>query len=152
MENEKLPDHESKHMGEHLYMLLSFMLSLGTESSKLQSLPGLPTAEGISTLLGGNPLLSESEISSSLELLGKCEALERKTVTFENIVCVLNREVERVSLTAEAYSQQHLLDQEKIEALSSKVSFWFPDALLLCAVLLYLHGAIAEPTGILGSV
>ncbi|XP_077163111.1 TNF receptor-associated factor 2 isoform X3 [Paroedura picta] len=121
MENEKLAEHESKRMGEHLYMLLSFVLSLGTESSKLQPLPGLPTAEGSSTLLGGNPLVSESEISSSLELLGKCEALERKTVTFENIVCVLNREVERVSLTAEAYSQQHELDQEKIEALSSKV-------------------------------
>ncbi|XP_048368449.1 TNF receptor-associated factor 2 isoform X3 [Sphaerodactylus townsendi] len=121
MENEKLPDHESKYMGEHLYMLLSFVLSLGTESSKLHSLPGLPTAEGSSTLLGGNPLVSESEISSSLELLGKCESLERKTVTFENIVCVLNREVERVSLTAEAYGQQHQLDQEKIEALSTKV-------------------------------
>uniref|UniRef100_A0A8C3V107 TNF receptor-associated factor n=1 Tax=Catharus ustulatus TaxID=91951 RepID=A0A8C3V107_CATUS len=53
------------------------------------------------------PLL-ESELSRSLELLGMCEALERKTV-------------ERVSLTAEAYSRQHQLDQEKIETLSNKV-------------------------------
>ncbi|RXM30161.1 TNF receptor-associated factor 2 [Acipenser ruthenus] len=36
-----------------------------------------------------------------------CEALARKLSTFENIVCVLNREVEKSSLTLEAYSQQH---------------------------------------------
>uniref|UniRef100_A0A8D0FUN3 TNF receptor-associated factor n=1 Tax=Strix occidentalis caurina TaxID=311401 RepID=A0A8D0FUN3_STROC len=88
VENEKLLEHESKCLAEHLYMLLSFVLSLK---------------------------------AGSLELLGRCEALERKTVTFENIVCVLNREVERVSLTAEAYSRQHRLDQEKIETLSNKV-------------------------------
>uniref|UniRef100_A0A8C4TMX0 TNF receptor-associated factor n=1 Tax=Falco tinnunculus TaxID=100819 RepID=A0A8C4TMX0_FALTI len=91
VENAKLLEHESKCLAEHLYMLLSFVLSL------------------------------KSELSRSLELLGRCEALERKTVTFENIVCVLNREVERVSLTAEAYSRQHRLDQEKIETLSNKV-------------------------------
>uniref|UniRef100_A0A8C0FQI8 TNF receptor-associated factor n=1 Tax=Bubo bubo TaxID=30461 RepID=A0A8C0FQI8_BUBBB len=93
VENEKLLEHESKCLAEHLYMLLSFVLSLKAGSGDLKS----------------------------LELLGRCEALERKTVTFENIVCVLNREVERVSLTAEAYSRQHRLDQEKIETLSNKV-------------------------------
>nr|3M0A_A Chain A, TNF receptor-associated factor 2 [Homo sapiens]3M0A_B Chain B, TNF receptor-associated factor 2 [Homo sapiens]3M0A_C Chain C, TNF receptor-associated factor 2 [Homo sapiens]3M0D_A Chain A, TNF receptor-associated factor 2 [Homo sapiens]3M0D_B Chain B, TNF receptor-associated factor 2 [Homo sapiens] len=55
------------------------------------------------------------------ELLQRCESLEKKTATFENIVCVLNREVERVAMTAEACSRQHRLDQDKIEALSSKV-------------------------------
>uniref|UniRef100_A0A4W5P175 TNF receptor-associated factor n=1 Tax=Hucho hucho TaxID=62062 RepID=A0A4W5P175_9TELE len=39
----------------------------------------------------------------------------------ENIVCVLNREVERSSLTLEAFSRQHRLDQDKIENLSNKV-------------------------------
>ncbi|XP_009585400.1 PREDICTED: TNF receptor-associated factor 2 [Fulmarus glacialis] len=95
VENEKLLEHESKCLPEHLYMLLSFVLSLKAGSG--------------------------DQLSRSLELLGRCEALERKTVTFENIVCVLNREVERVSLTAEAYSRQHRLDQEKIETLSNKV-------------------------------
>ncbi|XP_078238774.1 TNF receptor-associated factor 2 isoform X4 [Pogona vitticeps] len=121
-ENEKLPEHESACLAEHLYMLLSFVLSLGSETHKLPPLPGLPSLESAGpALLGGDPLLSGLESSDSLELLGRCEALERKTLTFENIVCVLNREVERVSLTAEAYSRQHQLDQEKIEALSSKV-------------------------------
>ncbi|NXV52518.1 TRAF2 factor, partial [Uria aalge] len=121
VENEKLPEHESKCLAEHLYMLLSFVLSLKAGSGDLKPLPTLSSAQNNSPLLAANSLCSESELSRSLELLGRCEALERKTVTFENIVCVLNREVERVSLTAEAYSRQHRLDQEKIETLSNKV-------------------------------
>uniref|UniRef100_A0A8C8RG55 TNF receptor-associated factor n=1 Tax=Pelusios castaneus TaxID=367368 RepID=A0A8C8RG55_9SAUR len=121
VENEKLLDHESKCVGEHLYLLLGFVLSLKAEQADLKHRPTLTSTQGISTPLPANALCSESELPSSLELLGRCEALERKTVTFENIVCVLNREVERVSLTAEAYSRQHRLDQEKIETLSNKV-------------------------------
>ncbi|XP_025058813.1 TNF receptor-associated factor 2 isoform X3 [Alligator sinensis] len=121
VENEKLLDHEGKCLAEHLYMLLSFVLSLKAGSADLKHLPALLSPQGNSMLLTGNSLCSESELSKSLELLARCEALERKTVTFENIVCVLNREVERVSLTAEAYSRQHRLDQEKIETLSNKV-------------------------------
>ncbi|KAG8141907.1 hypothetical protein E2320_006569 [Naja naja] len=121
MENEKLPEHERSHLGEHLYMLLSFVLSLGSASSKLEPLLDRLSAEAGCVLAGGRPLVPEAELPSSLELLGKCEGLERKTVTFENIVCVLNREVEKVSLVAEAASRQHQLDQEKIEALGTKV-------------------------------
>ncbi|XP_013913033.1 PREDICTED: TNF receptor-associated factor 2 [Thamnophis sirtalis] len=121
MENEKLPEHERSHLGEHLYMLLSFVLSLGSASSKLEPLLNRLSAEAGCVLAGARPLVPEAELPSSLELLGKCEALERKTVTFENIVCVLNREVEKVSLVAEAANRQHQLDQEKIEALSAKV-------------------------------
>ncbi|NWR89570.1 TRAF2 factor, partial [Furnarius figulus] len=121
VENEKLLEHESKCLVEHLYMLLSSVLSLKAAAGDLKPLPALPSSQNNSPLLAANLLCSESELSRSLELLGRCEALERKTVTFENIVCVLNREVERVSLTAEAYSRQHRLDQEKIETLSNKV-------------------------------
>ncbi|NXN99016.1 TRAF2 factor, partial [Rhinopomastus cyanomelas] len=121
VENEKLLEHESKCLAEHLYMLLSFVLSLKTDSGDLKPLPTLSSAQKSSPLLSENSLCSESVLSRSLELVGRCETLERKTVTFENIVCVLNREVERVSLTAEAYSRQHQLDQEKIETLINKV-------------------------------
>ncbi|NXK93535.1 TRAF2 factor, partial [Formicarius rufipectus] len=121
VENEKLLEHESKCLVEHLYMLLSSVLSLKAGAGHLKPLPALSSSQNNSPLLAANSLCSESELSRSLELLGRCEALERKTVTFENIVCVLNREVERVSLTAEAYSRQHRLDQEKIETLSNKV-------------------------------
>uniref|UniRef100_A0A8C1IHJ2 TNF receptor-associated factor n=2 Tax=Cyprinus carpio TaxID=7962 RepID=A0A8C1IHJ2_CYPCA len=41
--------------------------------------------------------------------------------TFENIVCVLNREMERSATTMEAYNRQHRLDQDKIEILNNKV-------------------------------
>lgn len=37
-------------------------------------------------------------------------------------MCVLNREVERSSLTLEAFTHQHRLDQDKIENLSHRVS------------------------------
>ncbi|XP_010155091.1 PREDICTED: TNF receptor-associated factor 2 isoform X1 [Eurypyga helias] len=121
VENEKLLEHESKCLAEHLYMLLSFVLSLKAGPADLKPLPAFSSSQNNSPLLAANSLCSESELSRTLELLGRCEALERKTVTFENIVCVLNREVERVSLTAEAYSRQHRLDQEKIETLSNKV-------------------------------
>ncbi|XP_015500608.1 TNF receptor-associated factor 2 isoform X4 [Parus major] len=121
VENEKLLEHERKCLTEHLYMLLSSVLSLKTGAGDPKPLPVLSSSQNSSPLLAANSLCSESELSRSLELLGRCEALERKTVTFENIVCVLNREVERVSLTVEAYSRQHRLDQEKIETLSNKV-------------------------------
>ncbi|XP_030362543.1 TNF receptor-associated factor 2 isoform X3 [Strigops habroptila] len=117
VEKEELLEHERKCLAEHLYMLLSFVLSLKAGAGDLKPLPALSSSQS-APLLAEN---SESEVSRSLELLGRCEALERKTVTFENIVCVLNREVERVSLTAEAYNRQHQLDQKKIEALSNKV-------------------------------
>ncbi|XP_039362056.1 TNF receptor-associated factor 2 isoform X3 [Mauremys reevesii] len=121
VENEKLLEHESKCVGEHLYMLLGFVLSLKAESRDLKHHPALASGQDNATRLRTNSLCSESELSEPLELQARCEALERKTITFENIVCVLNREVERVSLTAEAYSRQHRLDQEKIEMLSNKV-------------------------------
>ncbi|XP_075762109.1 TNF receptor-associated factor 2 isoform X2 [Pelodiscus sinensis] len=121
VENEKLLEHESKCVGEHLYMLLDFVLKLKTESEDFKHRPTLASMRDSSMLLTAGSLCSESELSESLELQRRCEALERKTITFENIVCVLNREVERVSLTAEAYNRQHRLDQEKIEILGNKV-------------------------------
>lgn len=41
----------------------------------------------------------------------------RQVTALENIVCILNREVERSTLTLEAFTHQHSLDQEKIENL-----------------------------------
>uniref|UniRef100_A0A3B4XW48 TNF receptor-associated factor n=1 Tax=Seriola lalandi dorsalis TaxID=1841481 RepID=A0A3B4XW48_SERLL len=55
------------------------------------------------------------------ELSRRCQELELKVSTFENIVCVLNREMERSCTTMEAYNRQHRLDQDKIEILNNKV-------------------------------
>lgn len=92
VETEDLQDHELQRLREHLALLLSSFLE--AQASQNQVGP---------------------------ELLQRCQILEQKIATFENIVCVLNREVERVAVTAEACSRQHRLDQDKIEALSNKV-------------------------------
>ncbi|KAG7264236.1 hypothetical protein CRUP_022241, partial [Coryphaenoides rupestris] len=61
-----------------------------------------------------------SEKTKVAELGRRCVDLEVKAGTFENVVCVLNREVERFATTMEASNRQHRLDQDKIEALSNK--------------------------------
>lgn len=111
VESEKQPEHEAQRLPEHLAMLLGVLL----EATRLR--PGQSEGGGWEPgMLGLGPGLPKAA-----ELLQRCEALERKTATFENIVCVLNREVERVAMTAEACGRQHRLDQDRIEVLSSKV-------------------------------
>ncbi|XP_024115913.1 TNF receptor-associated factor 2 isoform X2 [Oryzias melastigma] len=63
----------------------------------------------------------QSEKTKVAELSRRCQELELKVSTFENIVCILNRELERSCATMEAYNRQHRLDQDKIEILSNKV-------------------------------
>ncbi|XP_045891558.1 TNF receptor-associated factor 2-like isoform X5 [Micropterus dolomieu] len=63
----------------------------------------------------------QSEKTKVAELSRRCQELELKVSTFENIVCVLNREMERSCTTMEAYNRQHRLDQDKIEILTNKV-------------------------------
>lgn len=64
----------------------------------------------------------QSEKTKVAELSRRCQELQLKVSTFENIVCVLNREVERSCTTMEAYNRQHRLDQDKIEILNNKVT------------------------------
>lgn len=97
VENEGQVEHEAQKLREHLVLLLSSLLETQRLMGPAQELP------------------------SAVELVQRCSSLERKTTTFENIVCVLNREVERAAMTAEACGRQHRLDQERIEALSNKV-------------------------------
>ncbi|XP_069743687.1 TNF receptor-associated factor 1 isoform X2 [Narcine bancroftii] len=52
----------------------------------------------------------------------KIDALERKIQTFENIVTVLNREVEKTQTTMLAFERQNKIDQDTIKALECKVS------------------------------
>lgn len=63
-----------------------------------------------------------SEKTKVADLGRRCQELEVKAGTFEDVVCVLNREVERFATTIEASNRQHRLDQDKIEALSNKVT------------------------------
>ncbi|XP_058158736.1 TNF receptor-associated factor 2 [Dasypus novemcinctus] len=110
VDGERQQEHEARELQGHLGLLLSFVLEEHRRPGQLEAGDW-----------GGRAPASGPGPSPPAELLDRCESLERKTATFENIVCVLNREVERVAVTAEACSRQHRLDQEKIEALSSKV-------------------------------
>ncbi|KAG5272965.1 hypothetical protein AALO_G00171220 [Alosa alosa] len=90
--------------------------------------PALPTAT-LSTSFTPLPssvgaaleLQLHSEKTKVAELGRRCQELEVKAGTFQDVVCVLNREVERFATTIEASNRQHRLDQDKIEALSNKV-------------------------------
>uniref|UniRef100_H2SG33 TNF receptor-associated factor n=1 Tax=Takifugu rubripes TaxID=31033 RepID=H2SG33_TAKRU len=95
VEKEKIHDHERQCSYEHLNLLLSVRAAL--------------------------ELQLQSEKTKVAELSRRCQDLELKVRTFENIVCVLNREVERSCTTMEAYNRQHRLDQDKIEILNNKV-------------------------------
>ncbi|KAG7261990.1 hypothetical protein CRUP_004929, partial [Coryphaenoides rupestris] len=46
---------------------------------------------------------------------------EYQVSALENLVCVLNREVERTSVTLDAYAQQRRLDQDRAEVLGGKL-------------------------------
>ncbi|XP_020367198.1 TNF receptor-associated factor 1 [Rhincodon typus] len=56
------------------------------------------------------------------ECRNKVDTLERKIQTFENIVTVLNREVEKTQTTMDAFERQSKIDQDAIRALERKVS------------------------------
>nr|XP_020454817.1 TNF receptor-associated factor 2-like isoform X3 [Monopterus albus] len=74
-----------------------------------------------STVGAALELQLQSEKAKVAELSRRCQELELKVSTLENIVCVLNREMERSCTTMEAYNRQHRLDQDKIEILNNKV-------------------------------
>lgn len=77
----------------------------------------LPSAAGAAL-----ELQLQGEKAKVAELSRRCQELELKVGTFENIACVLNREMERSCSTMEAYNRQHRLDQDKIEILNNKVT------------------------------
>ncbi|XP_060697695.1 TNF receptor-associated factor 2 [Hemiscyllium ocellatum] len=145
-EKEKLAEHENQCVVDHMQMLLQHVMGIRSAVENLQPLHlqqaklkvsqlftsvremeetlgpfrSIGLGERGSSSPGGD--LAKAYLSESLEDVQKrCAALKHKAETFENIVCVLNREVERASVSMVAYEQQHKLDQEKIEALQAKV-------------------------------
>lgn len=72
---------------------------------------------------GSAPLDASHSTSEAIKLPDswRIEALEKKSVAMENIVCVLNREVERASNATEEAMRQRRADQEKVDTLYAKV-------------------------------
>uniref|UniRef100_A0A8C2HEI9 TNF receptor-associated factor n=2 Tax=Cyprinus carpio TaxID=7962 RepID=A0A8C2HEI9_CYPCA len=104
VEKEKIHDHEQACSYEHLNLLLHFIMGIKVNLE----------------CLGAGAPVQGASVGAALELR-RCQELELKVSTFENIVCVLNREMERSATTMEAYNRQHRLDQDKIEILNNKV-------------------------------
>uniref|UniRef100_A0A672RM02 TNF receptor-associated factor n=1 Tax=Sinocyclocheilus grahami TaxID=75366 RepID=A0A672RM02_SINGR len=107
-DKEKIHDHERACAHEHLNLLLHYIMGMKVR------LEGLSVGAALELQL-------HSEKTKVADLGRRCQELEVKAGTFEDVVCVLNREVERFATTTEASNRQHRLDQDKIEALSNKV-------------------------------
>uniref|UniRef100_A0A8C9U2H5 TNF receptor-associated factor n=1 Tax=Scleropages formosus TaxID=113540 RepID=A0A8C9U2H5_SCLFO len=118
VEKEKIHEHERACSYEHLNLLLHYIMGLKLASRKIhelhQSLRDLEVKVGQLGPMG-------APAPGPCALGRRCQELELKASTFENVVCVLNREVERAATTLEANVRQHRLDQDKVETLSNKV-------------------------------
>lgn len=97
---------------EHLRLMLAVMPSVRPRSDggEWQEDSGLGLYRGL-----------EDAVSPGAQGSAGGPVLQQKMSALENIVCVLNREMERAALTLEALGRQHRLDQEKIENLTGKV-------------------------------
>ncbi|XP_036384078.1 TNF receptor-associated factor 2 [Megalops cyprinoides] len=112
VDNEKQAEHEQTHISEHLRLLLAELplMRLRAEGAgEWQEDSGLGLYR------------APEERAPSAGAAGQTSGLGQKVMALENIVCVLNREMERSSLTLEAFSRQHRLDQDKIDSLTNKV-------------------------------
>ncbi|XP_063334555.1 TNF receptor-associated factor 2 [Pelmatolapia mariae] len=114
VENGKLCDHEVNSTMEHLRLLLPLVLSATRARAEGSGAGEWQEDSGVGLYRDPNEGAGPTTSVQSVDL-------EKKVNALENIVCVLNREVERSSVTMEAFAHQHRLDQEKIENLSNKV-------------------------------
>ncbi|XP_062845125.1 TNF receptor-associated factor 2 [Trichomycterus rosablanca] len=113
VDNGKQQEHEQSSIMEHLRLMLGVLSSARPRSDgagEWQEDSGL-----------GLYRSPEDAVPLGAQATPGGPGVQQKMSALENIVCVLNREVERTALTLEALSRQHRLDQEKIENLSGKV-------------------------------
>lgn len=116
MDNGKQQEHEQCSVTDHLRLMLAVLSSVRIRSDGVgewqeDSGLGLYRSPEDAALPGAQVAVAAAG----------GPGMQQKMTALENIVCVLNREVERTALTLEALSRQHRLDQDKIEHLSNKV-------------------------------
>ncbi|OCT66921.1 TNF receptor-associated factor 2 [Xenopus laevis] len=116
VENDKCLEHENKFLAEHLAKVWDFIQRGKKEQNDLLLHMGSLSVQGSSA--PGAPPNDSTKVS---DILIKFETLEKKNTTFENIVSVLNREVERSSHLNEELNKQLRASQEKVESLNTKV-------------------------------
>ncbi|XP_053551760.1 TNF receptor-associated factor 2 isoform X2 [Bombina bombina] len=121
VENDKCMEHENKFLADHLAKILDFVQQHEAGRSELLYRISLLSVQDKPAALASLTPTKDFDSRNLSDLLRQCDLLEKKSTTFENIVCVLNREVERTTMAAEEFTKQHRLDQEKIEVLNAKV-------------------------------
>ncbi|XP_048855485.1 TNF receptor-associated factor 2-like isoform X1 [Brienomyrus brachyistius] len=108
LENERQGDHEQANVLEHMRLLLAKVVVL----LKHDASGPAECEEGAALGLYRAPADEE---------VGANNSLQPKVAALENIVCVLNREVERCAFTLEAFTCQQRLDQQQMETLKNKI-------------------------------
>lgn len=144
VENGKLSEHEHSSTVDHLHLLLPMVLSLArtraevSDSGEWQEDSGLglyrAPEEGVNVGAGAAASVHAVDLDKKVRLVARrllslsilcgfshIVGVSPQVTALENIVCVLNREVERSAVKVEAFAHQHCLDQEKIENLVGKL-------------------------------
>ncbi|CAH2316897.1 TNF receptor-associated factor 2 [Pelobates cultripes] len=121
VENDKSLEHENKSLAEHLAKVLDVIQQNKKEHVELSHRMGSLSVQGSPASLSSKNPPSALDPSKGSDTQWLFEMLEKKMITFENIVCVLNKEVERTSSVVEELMRQRRSDQEKIDGLNTKV-------------------------------
>ncbi|KAG8447419.1 hypothetical protein GDO86_014774 [Hymenochirus boettgeri] len=117
VESDKSQEHENKFLADHLGKVWDYIQHKGKEQCDLVYRMGDLSVQDSTSPLAGSSI----DLSKISDIHRQIEILERKSSTFENIVCVLNREVEKTSQATEEFGKQHRAALEKIETLTGKV-------------------------------
>ncbi|XP_017569631.1 TNF receptor-associated factor 2 isoform X2 [Pygocentrus nattereri] len=117
VDNGKQHEHEQTSITEHLRLMLAVLSSVRLHSDG----PGEWQEDSGLGLYRGPEDAAPPGVHAAAHNVAGGPSVQQKMTALENIVCVLNREVERTALRLEALTRQHQLDQEKIENLSNKV-------------------------------
>ncbi|KAM4020484.1 TNF receptor-associated factor 2 isoform 1-T6 [Anomaloglossus baeobatrachus] len=121
VENDKCFEHENKCVVEHLAKVWEYIQPRRKELSDLTQLMGVISVQAVPSPLSSMSSAVVADNSRTPDLLRQFEVMDKKSTILENIVCVLNREVERASASTEEAMKQRRTDQEKIDTLNAKV-------------------------------
>ncbi|XP_044161994.1 TNF receptor-associated factor 2 isoform X2 [Bufo gargarizans] len=123
VENDKCLEHENKYLAEHLAQVWEYIQPRRKELSDITHRIGMISVQGIPNSLSSLSSVASmaADVSKAPDLLRQFEVVDKKSVILENIVCVLNKEVERSSMALEEAVRQRRTDQEKIDTLNAKV-------------------------------
>ncbi|XP_055792294.1 TNF receptor-associated factor 2-like [Salvelinus fontinalis] len=123
IDNGKHSDHEQTSVMEHMRLILATMPLVRLQRPEAPGLGEWQEDSGLGLYRApeDGATANAATDGGGAAAAGQTFGLDHKVRALENIVCVLNREVERSSLTLEAFSRQHRLDQDKIENLGNKV-------------------------------